>query len=231
MADENQNADETSSQNTDHNQGDASGADNTRSSTAPDADIVERLVKEKVEESIKTIKSKLDKAYESRDEALKRIAEFEKKERDAELKRLKDEGKEREAYELQLAQERAAREALEKQNTELTRDVEVRQALASIEFRNEKARQLAYSDIVGQLVRNEQGVWVHRSGVAIKDFIRVFAESEDNAFMLKPKVSSGSGSTSTSNKGASSGTTRKKSLFEMSQEEVLKLAQEGKLRG
>lgn len=192
-----------------------------------DQEVVEKYVAERVNSSLKDIKAKLDSAFEARDLALKKIAEYEKKEREAEVKRLKEEGKEREAYEMQLAQERAAREALERQNTELTRDVEVRGLLSGLNFRNDKANEMAYREIIQQLVRDEKNIWVHRSGIPIKEFIKQFAESDDNAFLFKAKVSTGSGTAGpTGKKETSSG---KKSLFSMSQEEVIKLATEGKL--
>lgn len=188
---------------------------------------IDSIVKAKLDEALKDIKGKLDKAYGARDDALKKIAEIEQKEREAELKRLQDEGKHKEAYEMQLAQERAAREALEKRNVELTRDIEVRNALSTHPFRNENALEMAYKEITGQLVKNENGVWVHTSGANIRDFVKGFAESQDNSFLFKPKVSTGAGSSeSSSNPGSS----EKKSLFQMSQAEVLKMAREGKLR-
>jgi hypothetical protein len=192
-----------------------------------DKEVVEKYVEERVNTSLKDIKAKLDSAFEARDQALKKIAEYEKKEREAEVKRLKEEGKEREAYEMQLAQERARAEALERQNTELTRDVEVRGLLSGLNFRNDKANEMAYREIIQQLVRDEKNVWVHRSGIPIKEFIKQFAESDDNAFLFKAKVSTGSGAVSPTGKKDTSG--GKKSLFAMSQEEVIKLATEGKL--
>lgn len=202
---------------------------NESSSDNSDKDLIEKLVKERLENSLKDIKEKLNKAYGARDEAFKKVAEFEQKEREAELKRLKEEGKFKEAYEMQLAEEKARREALEKKNIELTRDIDVRNSLTTLDFRNDNAAEMAYKEIVGQLVRNDDGVWVHRSGIAIRDYVKAFAESEDNSFLFKQKVSSGSGSSSTKN-SSSSKVDSKKSLFSLSQEEVLKLASEGKLR-
>jgi len=192
-----------------------------------DKEVVEKYVAERVDKSLKEIKGKLDSAFEARDAALKKIAEFEKKEREVEVKRLKEEGKEREAFELQLAQERARVEALERQNTELTRDVEVRGLLSNLNFRNDKAVEMAYKEVVAQLVRDEHNNWVHRSGIPIKEFVKHFSEADDNAFLFKARVSTGSGASGPTSKSDSSG--GKKSLFSMPQEEVIKLAQEGKL--
>lgn len=190
---------------------------------------IDELVQAKVSEALADIKGKLDKAYGSRDEALKKVAEFEQKEREAEIQRLKDAGKEKEAYELQLAEEKAKREALEKLNVELTRNIQVQNALNNIDktFKSAKAKQLATSEITGELIKNEQGFWVHKSGVTIEAFTKTFCESEDNAFLFKTVASSGGGTGKVSGVDTKDG--KKKSLFDMTQEEVIKLAAEGKL--
>ena len=187
---------------------------------------LDNLVQERLDAALKDIKTKLDKAYSARDEALTKAAAYEREKKEAELKRLQEEGKHKEAYDLQLAELDAANKALEKRNVELTRDIEVRNALGTHPFRNDNASEMAYREIVGQLVQDDKGQWVHRSGTPIRDFVKSFAESDDNAFLFKPKVSSGSGS-SGSKPNTSSETPS--SLFKMSQAEVLKLAREGKL--
>jgi hypothetical protein len=214
--------------NVDLNNAQTNANTNNDQAKKPDDDLVTKLVEERINESLKPIKEKLDKAYSARDEALRKIAEYEQKEKEAELKRLQEEGKHKEAYEMQLAEERAKREAIEKRNIELTRDLEVKNVLTSVEFRNDRAAEIAYKEVVTQLVQNENGAWVHRSGVSIRDFIKSFVDDDNNAFLLKPKASSGSGSTSV--KPSVSSGSEKKSLFSMSQEEVLKMAREGKLR-
>lgn len=211
-----------------HNEPENNDNSGNNANTDKDQDLVAKIVQQKVEEQLKEIKNKLDKAYGARDEALKKVAEFEQSKKDAELKRLQEEGKHKEAYELQLAEERAKREALEKRNVELTRDIEVRNALGTLTFRNDKALEMAYHEVVSSLVQNEQGVWVHRSGVSIKDFVKAFSDNEDNAFLFKQKVSTGSGSSGA--KPANTSSDSNKSIFSRSQEEVLQLAREGKLR-
>ena len=185
---------------------------------------IERLIQERVAASLKDIKSKLDGAYSARDAALKRIAEFEQKEKEAELARLKEEGKHKEAYELQLAQERARIEALEKRNIELTRDIEVKNALSAFTFKSESASNMAYNSIVSELVQNENGEWIHKTGTSIHDYVKQF--SDQNPFLFEQKISTGPGVTTTKTTSPSS---TPKSLFELSQEEVLKLSMEGKL--
>jgi hypothetical protein len=192
-------------------------------------DPVQKLVKEKVAEALKDIKSKLDNAYGARDDALKKVAELEQAKKEAELQRLKDEGKHKEVLELQLAEEKSKREILERKTIELTRDLELRNVLSSYSFRNDNAQEMAYREIVTQLVQNEQSIWVHKSGVPLRDFVKQFTDDEANSFLLKVKSSSGSGSSSA--KPGNTSSDDKKSLFSLSQEEVLKLAREGKLPG
>ena len=218
---------DTNGQTTDQDTNNQNNDQNNNQKPTIDQAEIDKLVQAGIDNALKDIKTKLDKSYEARDAALAKIKEFEQKDREAELKRLQEEGKHKEAFDLQLAEERAKREALEKRNIELTRDIEVRNALASHPFRNDNASEMAYREIVGQLVQNEQGVWVHKSGVSVKDFVKTFAEHSDNEFLFKPKVNSGSGSGGSKAGDNSSG--EKKSLFAMSQEEVLKMAREGKL--
>jgi hypothetical protein len=184
-------------------------------------------LQKRIEGALKPIKDKLDSAYSQRDEALARLAEIERKEKEEHIRRLKEEGKLKEAYEMQLAEERARREALEVENTRLSRDVEVRGILSGYEFRNDNAREMAYREIVGGLIKNESGQWSHRSGLSLRDFIAGFAASDENSFLFKPKVSSGAGGSSPSS--PSNNSSGNKSLYEMSQEEVFKLAAEGKI--
>ena len=193
----------------------------------PTSPEIQAMIKSAVADAVKDVKVKLDAAYAKRDEALQKVSEFEQKERDLEIKRLQDAGKEREAFELQLAELKANQETLQKRNLELSRDVDARQALSAFAFRNEKAAKMAFDEVTSQLVQNEKGEWVHKSGVTVKDFVKTFAENEDNAFLFKQKQNSGNGS---QNIPPSSNTT-KKSLFEMTQDEVLQMAAEGKLPG
>jgi len=193
-----------------------------------DDDLVKKLVEERVAEQLKEIKGKLDNAFSARDEALRKLKEAEEEKKAAEIKRLQEEGKHKEVLEMQLAEERAAREALEKRNTELSRDVTVRAALSGLEFRNDKAAEIAFKEITSQLTQNENGVWVHKSGVSVNDFIGAFAKDEDQSFLFKTKTNNGGGSSSNT-AGGTNTAGKPKSLFEMSQEEVLKMAREGKL--
>jgi hypothetical protein len=193
-----------------------------------DQDMISKLVKDRLEKELAPIKANLDKAYAARDAALKKNAEFEAKEREQTLKKLEEDGKHKEAFEMRLAEEKATNEALRKQNTELSRDVAVRDALKSYTFRNDKASDMAYKEIVSNLVQNEQGQWVHRTGISIKDYCEAFSRDDEQSFLFKAKVNTGGGSQG-SGAGTGEAPTGKKSLFNMSQAEVLKLAAEGKL--
>lgn len=224
MSDTNANNDGTNPE----NNGNQNQDDNKQTPPGNQTQDVAALVQAGIDDALKDIKAKLDKAYGARDEAMAKVKTFEQKEREAELKRLQEEGKHKEAFEMQLAEERAAREALEKRNTELTRDLEVKNALAGYDLRSEKAFDMAYREVTDQLVRNDQGVWVHKSGVSVKEFLKTFAENSDNSFLFKAKVSTGGGSSTTKTSSTSS---KPKSLFEMSQAEVLQMAREGKLPG
>jgi len=196
----------------------------TSTSDNKDSELIAKIVQEKVDASLTDIKGKLDNAFAARDEALRKVAEFEAKEKEANIKRLEDEGKHKEAYELKLAEERAAKEVLMKRVTELSRDVSVRDALKGYSFRNDNASEMAYREIVAQLVQNEQGSWVHRSGVSIKEFAEAFSKGDEHSFLFKPKASSGAGTTT----ATSTAPGEVKSLFQLPQSEVLKMAAEGK---
>ena len=194
-----------------------------------DEEKLQKLIEERVNERLKPLKDKLDSAYSKRDEALAKKAEAEQKLRDAEIERLKEQGKHQEVLEMQLEEERAKRVAAEKRNVELSRDSSIRQALVGLPFRNEKAAQVAYREIVEQTVQNEQGVWVHKSGISINDFIVAFAKDEDQAFLFKAKANNGAG-TGTNRSNANADSNTNKSLLSLSNEELIKRVKEGTLR-
>jgi len=194
-----------------------------------DDDMVDKLVKDRLGEELKPIKGKLDNAYKARDEALAKVAEFERREKEAKIKQLNEEGKHREAYELQLQELRAQNDALNKRNMELSRDVAVKDALKSYSFKNDKASELAFKEIVAELVQNESGTWVHRTGISVRDYCEAFSKDEDQSFLFKPKANSGGGTTTTTNSSGKPAASGKKSLFDMPQSEVLALAAAGKI--
>lgn len=171
-------------------------------------------------------KAKMDALDQKRKDAETLVAEFQRKEREAETQRLRDEGKLEEAYKREKEDLEAQLRDLQNVNTSLSRDNMVDKALRAVEFRNERAADMASQEIVGQLVRNDDGEWTHKSGKSIAEFIAEFVADENNAFLLKSKQSSGTGGGGTT---PSEGTTKSKSVFDMDPAEVMKLAAAGKL--
>jgi hypothetical protein len=199
-------------------------------SNKADSDMIARLVQDRLDTELSAIKKSLDSAYKARDEANAKLAAQEAKEKEANIARLKEDGKFKEAYEIQLADARARNEALERTNTELSRDVTVREALRGFTFRNEKAANMAFKEITTQLIQNEHKEWIHRSGISIRDYCEAFSKDEDQSFLFKPKANAGNGISATNSGNGNAGDSNKpQSLFKMSQADVLKLAAEGKL--
>jgi hypothetical protein len=120
-----------------------------------------------------------------------RVAEYERKEREAETQRLKDAGKLEEAHQRELEDRDAKMRDLENRNTELTRDREVEKLLRGTEFRNARSEDMASRDIISNLVKNESGEWVAKNGKSLTDYVSEFLADEDNAFLLKSKRSTG----------------------------------------
>lgn len=195
-----------------------------------DQETINKLITQRVEQELANIKKKLDDAYTQRDEAVKKATLAEEEKRQKTLQQLEAEGKHKEVYDMKLAELNAKLESYEKQNTELSRDVVVKESLRGLNFRNASAEDMAYREIVGQLTRDEHGRWIHQSGASIKDFVELFSKDEERSFLFKPKTSSGAGVPSHFGDGkAPAYTPGKDSLFKMSQTDVLKMAAEGKI--
>jgi hypothetical protein len=191
----------------------------------PTLDPTDPAVQALIDEQLKEIKKKLDASYAVRDDALRKIAEREAKEQADLKKRLEEEGKFKELAAMEVAEERAKREVAEKRVVELTRDVELKSALSTHQFRSDAAAEMAFKTIAESLVQND-GSWIHPSGANIRDYVIAFSQDEKYSFLFKAKTNSGG------DLGANPGgkpPTGDKSLFSMSQEEVLKLAASGKL--
>lgn len=187
----------------------------------------EEVISKLVEERLSKIKASLDKAYAERDSAVRERVRLEEKEKQSKLKALEDDGKHKEAAEMRLAELQEKLVIAESKVVELSRDSAVKDALTSLDFRNDRSGQMAYRDIVDQLIQDpDTGSWIHKSGVSIKDFVSQYAKNEDNSFLFKPKTNSGAGT------GGVGGTPKldpNKKISEMSTEEVLQLAASGKL--
>jgi len=187
----------------------------------------EEVISKLVEERLSKIKASLDKAYAERDSAVRERVRLEEKEKQSKLKALEDDGKHKEAAEMRLAELQEKLVIAESKVVELSRDSAVKDALTSLDFRNDRSGQMAYRDIVDQLIQDpDTGSWIHKSGVSIKDFVSQYAKNEDNSFLFKPKTNSGAGT------GGVGGTPKldpNKKISDMSTEEVLQLAASGKL--
>lgn len=198
--------------------------DNTPDPVSPE---LQALIDKAVDARLADIKKKLDKVYAEKAELQSQLNKLKQEKADAEKERLRKEGKELDALNIELEELRAQLNAERGEKIQLNRDLILRQAINSHQFRNENAREMAFRDICANLVQDEQGVWAHKSGVTIAQAVETFVSNPENSFLLKPKPNSGSGS------GKPTTTPQSKpkgSLFEMSQEEVLRLASEGKLR-
>lgn len=203
------------------NGGNAGGEGGNAGGNTPDIDAI---VAQKVAEALKPIKTNLDNAYAARDAAAAEAETLKKEKRDAEIARLTEEGKHREAADLKVREADARAAAAEARAIELTRDSELKTAMSAYTFRNPNAFNMAYADLVKELVRNDKGVWVHKSGVDVAEYVKSFAAKPDNVFLFEQKPSTGGGGGNVKPSGDTD-----KSVFEMSQEEVLKRASEGTL--
>jgi len=204
---------------------------NEEGNVAPAAsgEEIAAMVAAQVEEQLAGIKGKLNDAYSARDEAIKRAVTFEEEKKVAQIAQLEEEGKHKEAGDLRIAEMTAQLEMARKQNTELTRDNVVRDALKGMDFRNDTAAGMAYSTVVSQLVQDENGSWVHRTGTTITDFAAAFQKDEGNEFLFKPKQSSGTGQQAP--QAPTGGFDTNKSISEMSTEEILAASAAGHFDG
>ena len=185
------------------------------------ADEVEAIVQERLAK----MKENMDRMAKERDEALKLKADMEQKAKEEAIARMKEEGKMQEALEMENADLKAKLASIEEANTRLSRDNVLNQALAGMEFRNDKSREMARREIVEQLV-SEEGVWKHSSGMTIQDFVDSYAKSEDNSFLFRVKSNTGAG---TGTPAGAPSSTDSKSINELSTQEILALAAKGKL--
>lgn len=171
-------------------------------------------------------KANLDKSFKERDAALRKAVEAEAKLAEAEAKRLESEGKATEALQLRLAEQEKRMQALSQANMHLTRDTAVRHALTGLPFKNQKAAEMAYRDLVEGMIQDDGGSWAHKSGTAIEDYAKTFMEDPSNAFLFTPKQTSGGGSPTTTTTGTPNLDTP---LLKKTQAEILMMAIEGKL--
>jgi hypothetical protein len=221
MADQN---DDNVNDNEDDN--DDTNSDDLSNKKASLKDEHQALLKQMVAEELKQMKGNVDKAYKKAEELARENARLKADAQEKQRKQLEDEGKHYEAAKLKLAEYEENNKILQEKLTSLTRDRELEKHLSSLEFRNDFARETAFKTILPELVQDEDGSWVHRSGASINDYLKAFAKDPNKDFLFKPKENSGAGSNSNKN---SASVSRPKSLSGMTTEELLALAESGKL--
>ena len=187
---------------------------------------VQELINAEVSKAIKNIKGNLDNAYAERDAYKAKIAEAEAAKQAAEIAALEKAGKHQEVMQIQMNELTKKLETYEQKNTELSRDNAVRSQLNGLDFRNDKAANMAYSDIVSSLTKDVNGNWVHSSGASIAEAVSSYAKDDKNAFLFNVKANAGTGTTVSK---PATGTTPVKSIKEMDQHELLQAIAEGKI--
>lgn len=235
--DDNQNPDQT--QDKDQNQDQNTGNEGDDDDTNVDPDKIRQNLSEDQQAffksllriELKKMKENMDRMSKERDKAIREKVALEEEKREQETKRLEKEGKLTEALQLKLtAAEERARLLQEKLDAR-TRNEIVDRALSKIEFRSPKLATLARNEIIGELQRDSDGEWVHKSGVSLDDFIKTYVEDEENASMFAPRNNSGSRSQPSTREQQSDTGARgtPKSFKGVPASQMLELARKGKL--
>lgn len=222
-------ADQTDEHQTDNNNKELTDNDNDsqNNTSAVSSDEYQEIIDRVVEERLQKMKSNVDKAYKKAEELARENTRLKEQQQEAKRKQLEDEGKHLEAANLRLSEFEEKNAILTEKLTALTRDRELDKHLSGLEFRNEFAKETAFKTIVSELVQDNDGMWVHKSGAPIGDYIKSFVKDPDKDFLFKPKDNSGTGTSAKNQSSTNAG--RPKSLSGLSTEEMLKLAAEGKL--
>ena len=195
--------------------------------TKVDNTDIKSLVDAEVSKAIKNIKSNLDNAYSERDNALAAVAEAKSEKQKAEIEALEKQGKHSEVMQMKIAEMSAKLETYEQKNTELSRDNAVRSQLNSLNFKSDKAANMAYQDIVGSLKKDATGNWIHENGLSISDAVSSYAKDDSNAFLFSVKANAGSGINPAK---PASGNNPVKSIKEMSTDELLANIEKGNVK-
>lgn len=193
-------------------------------------ELIEQLVEERLSDAKKNFKDKLDRAYKERDDRAREVARLEEAQKKATQATLKAEGKHFEALQLQVA-EMAERLRLKDEALAITtRDAELDKALSEFEFRSPKARSALKRELQDEMIRDddEGGIWVHNSGANVVDVVRAISKDPEQAFYFLPKTNQGTG-TRPEGRATAPSKGRPKSLLNLPNEELMKLAAEGKL--
>ena len=195
--------------------------------TKVDNTDIKSLVDAEVSKAIKNIKSNLDNAYSERDNALAAVAEAKSEKQKAEIEALEKQGKHSEVMQMKIAEMSAKLETYEQKNTELSRDNAVRSQLNSLNFKSDKAANMAYQDIVGSLKKDATGNWIHENGLSINDAVSSYSKDDNNAFLFSVKANAGSGINPAK---PASGNNPVKSIKEMSTDELLANIEKGNVK-
>ena len=188
---------------------------------------IKQLVDQEVSKAISNIKVNLDNAYKERDEAISQIETIKNEKRQAEISSLEQQGKHTEVMQMKLNEMNAKLELYEQKNTELSRDNAVRSQLNSLNFKSEKAANMAYEDIVGGLKKDATGNWIHENGLSISDAVSSYSKDDNNAFLFSVKANVGSGVNPAK---PASGNNPVKSIKEMSTDELLANIEKGNVK-
>jgi hypothetical protein len=194
-------------------------------------ETIAKIVEQRVTEQLQDIKGKLDSAYEIRDEAIREAAKIKEEQKAHQIGKLEEEGKHKEVYELKLADLAGKLEARDAQITELTRNTAVREAISGLDFRNDSASKMAYTEIVGDLIQDENGAWIHKSGISIKEFASLYRKDDEKSFLFKPKQSSGVNTGNPTSALQSDPSKLTKPLSEMTHEELMQSINAGAFNG
>jgi len=195
--------------------------------TKVDNTDIKSLVDAEVSKAIKNIKSNLDNAYSERDNALAAVAEAKSEKQKSEIEALEKQGKHSEVMQMKIAEMSAKLETYEQKNTELSRDNAVRSQLNSLNFKSDKAANMAYQDIVGSLKKDATGNWIHENGLSISDAVSSYSKDDNNAFLFSVKANAGSGINPAK---PASGNNPVKSIKEMSTDELLANIEKGNVK-
>lgn len=196
----------------------------TKETKQPD---IKQMVDEEVSKAISNIKVNLDNAYKQRDEALSEVNKIKEEKRQTEISALEQQGKHAEAMQMKLTEVNKKLEQYEQKNTELSRDNAVRTQLNALNFKSEKAANMAYSDIVKSLKKDASGNWVHESGTSINETVSNYAKDDNNAFLFSVKANTGSG---VSPAKPNAGTNPVTSIKDMSTKEMINAVSTGQIK-
>jgi hypothetical protein len=155
--------------------------------------MFDKLVKARSEENLSKMKTNMDRMSEERDQAIREKARFEEAETVRKQEQLEKDGKIQESLEMQLTALKEKNKLLNDRISTESRSRNLSSALRSVDFRNDRAAELAEMAIVPQLIQDKDGNWVHKSGISISEFVKTYFSDEDNEYLLKPKQSRGTG--------------------------------------